>query len=202
MAKKVKSFNTEEEAYNSLFSMFKQYKSNESISSFLEECIKDLLGYLKEMEEGLKGTENFEKIMKIVIDKTVKSFFINKPSGQYHKSGEHYGLNVLDGEPEIIPVLTADRLEDMEWDKSGNEIMKEKDKEMEEDKKKSELQFWKDEFEANEKGIPKSFVKFLRTGEYELSKSKRFIIEKETGDRYIDLAGMRIVKVSKDLEIK
>jgi len=201
MAKKVKSFNTEEEAYNSLFSMFKQYKSGESISSFLENCIKDLLEYLKEMEAGLKGDKNSKSIMKIVIDKTVKGAIINKPSWQYHENDERYGLNTLDGEPKIMHALTANSLEDLEWNKKDDEFEEEL-KAIENDRKKSELQFWKDEFEASEKGIPKSFAKFLRTGEYELSKSKRFIIEKKTGDRYIDLAGLRIVKVSKDLEIK
>ncbi len=84
MSKKIKSINVDDNTYDSLVSLFKQYKSSESISSFLDRCIKDLEGYLRQMEDILKDEDHFEEIMKNVIDKTVKGLILHKPSTQYH----------------------------------------------------------------------------------------------------------------------
>jgi hypothetical protein len=200
MSKKIKSFNVDEEVYDSLNQYFKKYKSSESVSSFLEHCIRDLLEYLQTMEEGLNGSDSFDKIMKNVIDKTVSQGVISKPSWLY--SDDRYGRNILEGEPIIQAGMELISLEDGKTPEEIKETMEELREEEEEECKEKDIRYWKDDFEAQEKGLPRSFIKFLNSGEFNLSKNRLYLIEKETGDRYMDYGGVRIVKVSKDLILK
>lgn len=200
MSKKIKSINVDDNSYDSLVSLFKQYKSSESMSSFLDRCIKDLEGYLREMENSLKEEDHFVEIMKNVIDKTIKGFGLYKPSAQYH---DNEGLRDIGGPPDIEPMIEVTGNDDEVFSSLHSNVFDDSlQKEIEERHKANEIQFWKDDFEAEQKRIPRSFVKFLNSGEFVLSRDKRFLIEKETGERYMDFFGYRIVKVGKNVMIK
>lgn len=201
MSKKIKSINVDDATYDSLVSLFKQYKSSESMSSFLDRCIKDLEKYLREMEANLEGENRFEEIMKNVINKTVRELHLDKPSYRYHN---YEGLREMSGPPEIEPMvqITADNNEEILSALYTDYLDDSLQKEIEDRQKANEIQFWKDDLEADQKGIPRSFVKFLNSGQFILSRDKRFLIEKETGERYMDFFGYRIVKVGKNVVIK
>ena len=71
MAKKIKTFTTDEEVYNRLVSMFKKYKAETSISEFLNNKLKELLVYLEDIEKGINEM-NYSIPMQFVIDDQVK----------------------------------------------------------------------------------------------------------------------------------
>jgi len=48
-----------------------------------------------------------------------------------------------------------------------------------------ELRDWQDDYESQRRRIPVVFVQMLKGGLYELSPDKRYLIEKETGKKYV-----------------
>ena len=49
--KKIKTFTVDEDIYNALVSMFKEYGADVSISYYLDGCLKDLLKYLRTLDD-------------------------------------------------------------------------------------------------------------------------------------------------------
>lgn len=58
------------------------------------------------------------------------------------------------------------------------------------------LHDWKDDYEAQQKKIPKEFYRFVQGGLFVLSPNKKYIIEKETGKKFITM-GSSLVPVDK-----
>ena len=57
MAKKIKSFTIDEDAYNDMVRMFKQYDVDVSVSLYVDGCIKALISELKKLEAVYKGVK-------------------------------------------------------------------------------------------------------------------------------------------------
>ncbi|MCL5024730.1 MAG: hypothetical protein M1497_15455 [Nitrospirae bacterium] len=53
------------------------------------------------------------------------------------------------------------------------------------DKLEFMLQDWQDEYEAKQSRIPAEFIPYMKSGLYILSPNKKYLIEKNTGERYI-----------------
>ena len=49
--KKIKTFTVDEDIYNALVSMFKEYGADVSISYYLDGCLKDFLKYLRTLND-------------------------------------------------------------------------------------------------------------------------------------------------------
>jgi hypothetical protein len=65
------------------------------------------------------------------------------------------------------------------------------------------LNDWQKSYDADQKGIPYEYYDMIQTGKYVLSKDKKFIIEKETGKKYISQDNNRFMEVrGVDLEDK
>lgn len=59
------------------------------------------------------------------------------------------------------------------------------------------LHEWQEEYEALQQKIPVEFIPLLKSGLYSLSPSKRYVIEKESGKRYISGGKGRIIAVDR-----
>jgi hypothetical protein len=57
------------------------------------------------------------------------------------------------------------------------------------------LNDWQKSYDADQKGIPYEYYDMIQTGKYVLSKDKKFIIEKETGKKYISQDNNRFMEV-------
>jgi len=67
--KKIKTFTVDEEVYNALVSMFKEYGAEVSISHYLDGCLKDLLKYLKTLDDlRRREPEKYTAPMSYIID--------------------------------------------------------------------------------------------------------------------------------------
>lgn len=67
--KKIKTFTVDEETYDSLVSMFKEYEAEVSVSYYVNACLKDLLSYLKTLDDLRKQEkEKYPVPMSYVID--------------------------------------------------------------------------------------------------------------------------------------
>jgi hypothetical protein len=67
--KKIKTFTVDEETYNSLVLMFKEYDAEVSVSYYVNACLKDLLNYLKTLDDLRKQEkETYSVPMSYVID--------------------------------------------------------------------------------------------------------------------------------------
>ncbi|OPY00331.1 MAG: hypothetical protein A4E62_02372 [Syntrophorhabdus sp. PtaU1.Bin002] len=67
--KKVKTFTVDEETYDSLVTMFKENEAEVSVSHYVDRCLKDLLKYLKTLDElRRQKTERYTVPMSYVID--------------------------------------------------------------------------------------------------------------------------------------
>jgi hypothetical protein len=65
------------------------------------------------------------------------------------------------------------------------------------------LNDWQKSYDADQKGIPYEYYDMIQTGKYVLSKDKKFVIEKETGKKYISQDNNRFMEVrGVDLEDK
>jgi hypothetical protein len=53
-----------------------------------------------------------------------------------------------------------------------------------------------DEYEADKKGIPREYYRWLFNDNYKLSKDKKFLIDKTTGKKFISTAACQIREVS------
>ena len=191
MAKKVKSFNVDEAAYNSMVALLKEYDTEASISSILDKCLKELLNYFKTMEAELRDSDDRKEIIQFIIDKKAGSVLIPTPDKETPGEGDPLRGNPLMAtkalEPQIYEGMTVT---DLSEDAGQMELP-----EIEESELDEEVQYWRDEYEANKKNLSRAFVKFLRSGKYILSTDRKFLIEKETGKRFVDLATNYIVEI-------
>lgn len=71
--KKIKAFNVDEEVYNNLLSMFKKHKVNASLSSFVNNCLEELLIHLQDVEAVKKKYPASKLPMSFVISEMTKS---------------------------------------------------------------------------------------------------------------------------------
>jgi len=141
MSKKVKGFNVDDDIYNSLIQMIKKYKVDVSLSAYVNDQLKRLLGDLQVVEEALKDDKRFTVPISFIIDK----IFGEREEMAF--KGEE-GL----GKEDVILF---------------------------------ELRDWQDDYESQRRRIPVVFVQMLKGGLYELSPDKRYLIEKETGKKYV-----------------
>jgi hypothetical protein len=54
----------------------------------------------------------------------------------------------------------------------------------EDDILQQDLESWQDDYDASTNKIPRPFLSWLRIGRYELSSDKKFLIDKETGQKF------------------
>lgn len=77
MAKKIKTFNVDEDTYKTLVKLFKKHEVAVSLSSYVDSCLNNLLTNLKEIEGELKkGTldkTNYPVPMSFIINKIVSN---------------------------------------------------------------------------------------------------------------------------------
>jgi hypothetical protein len=71
--RKIKTFNVEEDVYNKLLAIFKQYGVNASLSSFVNNCLGELLTHLQEIEVMKKKYSESKLPMPFVINEMTKS---------------------------------------------------------------------------------------------------------------------------------
>lgn len=71
--RKIKTFNVDEDVYNKLLGMFKKYGVNASLSSFVNNCLKELITNLEEVEQLLQKDPSFKVPMSFVIGETTRS---------------------------------------------------------------------------------------------------------------------------------
>ena len=195
MAKKVKSFNVDETAYKSMVALLKEYATEASISSFLDKCLKELLHYFQTMQDELGDCEDRKEIMQFLIDRMAGSTLIPTPDRDTPGEGEPGGtwlrLPATKAiEPQIArlgPITAIETDEDQEqW------------REVQESALGEEVQYWRDEYEANKEKLSRAFVKWIRKGKFNLSSNKKYLIDKETGKRYVDFAPNYIVEIATD----
>lgn len=71
--RKIKTFNVDEDVYNGLLSMFKKYEINASLSSFVNNCLAELLTHLQDVEAIKKKYPESKLPMSFVISEMTKS---------------------------------------------------------------------------------------------------------------------------------
>jgi len=153
MAKKIKSFTVDEDAYIRLITMFKKHGAETSISLYLNNQVKWLLEHLEDLEKGIQEY-NYEVPMSFVIDEIVRS---SDRSGKI--SDEIY----KDENP----------VSDLE----------------------SNLMEWRESYEAYQQGIPEDLYHWFKSGRYSLSKDKKYLVEKDTGKKFITEGKNRLMEV-------
>ena len=195
MAKKVKSFNVDEGAYNSMVALLKEYGTEASISSLLDKCLKELLNYFKTMEGELSDLDGRREIMRFIIDRKARSTLIHTPDKNRPGEGEPGANRMLTKtiEPQILQAVMMGS--------TGREV-DEPMREIGETELDEEIRYWRDEYEAEEKKLSRAFVKHLRSGEFVLSSDRTYLIEKETGKRYVDFIPNYIVEIATEASEK
>ncbi len=71
--RKIKAFNIEEDVYKKLLAMFKKYKVNASLSSFVNNCLIELLSHLQDVELKKQKHPSYKVPMSFVICEMTKS---------------------------------------------------------------------------------------------------------------------------------
>lgn len=67
--KKIKSFTVNQETYDSLVAMFKEYDAEVSVSYYVDRCLKDVMEYLKTLDDLRKREiEKYSVPMSYIID--------------------------------------------------------------------------------------------------------------------------------------
>ena len=153
MAKKIKSFTVDENAYNRLVSIFKESGAKTSISMYLNNRVNWLVEHLEDLQKGIEKMK-YSVPMSYVIDRIVND---SGMSGRI--SGESFD--------ERFPVSDLERT----------------------------LNDFEDDYEAYQKGIPYEYYGWLRNSNYMLTKDKKFIIDKETGKKYISAGRTTLMEV-------
>ena len=193
MAKAIKSFNVEKEVYDNLVRTFKKHGASTSLSFFVEQCLVKLLKNLSEAEEALKDKEHYPEIMKFVIERSVTHLIVTTEGLRLTPDG----VNTLHltSEPDstirngfTIQGGTDDGKPDDYWP-------------FEEQEKELEALYWIEEYEAMKLNLPRSYTRLLRTGQYELSRDRKFLIERATGKRFIQLGDTHVVEVAPDAKL-
>jgi hypothetical protein len=188
--KKVKSFNVDEAAYKSMVALLKEYGTEASISFFLDKCLKELLHYFQTMQDALADSDERKEIMRFVIGRMAGSVLIHTPDGGTPGEGEP-GLNRISTKTIEPQILWAKAIEDMEPDVNQTRLP-----EIQESALAEEVHYWRDEYEANKKKLSRAFVKHLRSGKFLLSPDRKYLLNKETGKRYVDFCPNYIVEIS------
>jgi hypothetical protein len=168
MPKKIKSFTVDEEVYNSLVAIFKRYKTGVSISLYVNKMLKRLLADLKETEDGLKNS-SVTVPMDYIINKIVTGVGEEKP--KYPDGWEGY---VKENENPVTE-------EDM---KEMNLLQ--------------ELEDWQVTYDAEQKGIPYELYKYTVSGAFVLSNDKKYLINKQTGEKFFPVNGTLMKLVDKE----
>lgn len=75
--RKIKTFNVEEDIYNDLLKTFKRHRVKASLSTFVNNCLRDLMTYIKELEQARKSAPSFKVPMSFVIGKLTEGL-VNK----------------------------------------------------------------------------------------------------------------------------
>lgn len=158
MAKKIKSFTVDEDAYNRLVAIFKEHGAETSISMYLNNQVKWLVERLDDLEKGIKGMKD-PIPMSFVIDEMVKD---SERSGRL--STETY---------KDVPV---------------SELV-------------LTLMDWEDSYDASQKGIPYEYYGWLRNPNFMLSNDKKFLIDKETGKKFISTGKSTLMEV-REIDLK
>jgi hypothetical protein len=153
MAKKIKSFTVDEDAYNRLVSIFKQSGAETSISMYLNNQVKWLVEHLEDLQKGIDEMK-YSVPMSYVIDRIVND---SEKSGRM--SREPYDEKASVSELEMA------------------------------------LNDWEDDYDADQKGIPYEYYRWLQNSNYMLSNDKRFLIDKETGKKYISTSRSTLMEV-------
>jgi hypothetical protein len=114
--KKIKTFTVDEETYNSLVSMFKEYDAEVSVSYYVNACLRDLLKYLNTLDDLRKQEkETYSVPMSYVIDTIAR-----EPK-----------MSVLEYEDEVTPYV------------AGRDELDEIQVRYEAEKKRIPLRFWR-----------------------------------------------------------
>ena len=71
--RKVKTFNVDVDVYKKLIAIIKKYGVNASLSSFVNNCLEELLTHLQDMEEIKKQNTKSKLPMSFVINEMTKS---------------------------------------------------------------------------------------------------------------------------------
>lgn len=188
MAKAIKSFSVTKETYDALVSLFKKHGASTSLSLFVEECLTKLLETLSETEEQLKKSEYYPDIMKFVIEKWSTDLLLGTSGLRFRLSGNDIMRLTPEPESSLCYFTTDDenaRLGEYnpdEWDEA-------------ERPEALEALYWIEEYEAQKQRLPRAFTRLLKTGKYELSRDRRFLIEKKTGKRFISLGGTHVIEI-------
>jgi hypothetical protein len=70
--RKIKTFNVDEDVYNGLLATFKKYGVNASLSSFVNNCLIELLTHLQEVEQASKNNPAYKIPMSFIISDLMK----------------------------------------------------------------------------------------------------------------------------------
>jgi len=152
--KKIKTFNVEEDVYKALLDMFKRHGvKNVSLSSFVNNCLLDLLAHLQEVEKAKLTSPESDVPMEFVISSMIKS---------------------LRNEKKVPTIWTEEGVES-DPQENYNAVL---------------LWKWETAYEADRLGVSAAMYLRLQTGNYTLSRNKQYLIEKETGKKFVVLPGL------------
>jgi len=116
MAKKVKSFTIEEEPYEELSKIFRENYVDVSISYFLNKAIKELLQYLKSIQEEIKRSGDIKVPMSYIVENTVreplyKSFDSSEIKKEVKEFQRKYDIHIKKN-PEKISEYDVEKIDD------------------------------------------------------------------------------------------
>lgn len=171
MPKKIKSFTVDEDIYNGLVSMFKRYDTGVSVSLYINNRLRGLFEGLTQLERALKAYENFTVPMGYIINQ------------------------IVNGLPKRADIEIPEK-----WDK---EIRSTKEKEEEqsgdpEEYTVMELEEYQTRYDAEKAGVPYELFKYTVHGTFELSKDKRYLIHKRTGEQFFPVGDSLMQLVEPD----
>ena len=186
MPKKIKSFNVDEDAYNLFAAMLKEYDSELSISYFVDKYLRELSTYFRTMENELKEVNQGKDVMAFIIEQMARTTLINTPAKDVPGQSEGRDCyNTKQIGPAVLPFIRQE--EHGEEGKPPRISISELDE---------EIAYWQDECEGKKRNLSRAFVRHLRTGRFFLSADKKYLIEKESGKKYVDFVPNYIVEVA------
>lgn len=155
---KIKTFNVNEDIYNTLLSIFKKYETKTSLSAFVNNCLTELLEHIQLIEQLAEKHPDFKVPMSFVITEMVKSL-------QNKKALVSVALFDVD-----IPEQEREELYETEL-----------------------LAKWEDAYESHKLGISVGMYSYLKSGAYNLSSNKQYLIDDKSGKKFIviELGGDR-----------
>lgn len=160
MPKKIKSFTVDEEIYNGLVSMFKRYDTGVSISLYINNRLKGLFEGLTELEDALNSSKAFTVPM---------GFIINQ---------------IVNGPPKVPDIEVPEK-----WGEEIHSFKKEEEQctGTQDEYTYLELEEYQTRYDAEKAGVPYELFKHTAGGIFELSKDKRYLILKRTGEKYFPI---------------